>query len=154
MIMSGSESFPRCVRSHSFRVAYADTDQMGVVYHSNYLRWFEIGRTDFLRALGQNYRQWEQDLGVFLPVRRASLEFMRPALYDQWIAVDAELARLTPASVEFHYRIIPVESQQNWSVGNWEAREILATGTTVHPFVDREGRIRRVGKELLPGYFA
>jgi acyl-CoA thioester hydrolase len=152
--MSSYKAPIRCL-SHSFIVPYAETDQMGVVYHSNYLRWFEIGRTDLLRALGHQYRQWESDRGVYLPVLNATLQFQSPARYDDWIAVEATLTRLTAASVEFHYSVHRVPCQQAHQLIDAPlTAPPLATGTTRHAFVDREGKVRRMAAELLPEVFA
>jgi acyl-CoA thioester hydrolase len=128
---------------------------MGVVYHANYLRWFEIGRTDLLRSLGHQYRDWEARDGVFLPVLSATMEFGRPARYDDWLAVETVLTHLTAATVEFRYRVVRVTGQAPLErLTSESAAEGLATGTTRHAFVDREGRIKRVATKLLPEVFA
>ena len=70
----------------TLRVRYAETDRMGVVYHANYLVWFEVGRTDLLRGLGWTYREMEES-GVMLPVIEAHCEYRRPARYDDPLIV-------------------------------------------------------------------
>jgi acyl-CoA thioester hydrolase len=139
--------------SHSFIVSYADTDQMGVVYHANYLRWFEIGRTDLLRSLGHQYRRWESERGIYLPVLSATMQFQSPARYDDWVAVETTLTRLTAAGVEFHYGVVRADGQATYGQIPWTGGPYLATGTTRHAFVDREGRIRRVAAEMLPDLY-
>jgi acyl-CoA thioester hydrolase len=110
------------------RVRYAETDQMGVVYYSNYLVWFEVGRTDLLRDSGATYRELEAE-GVSLPVIEARCEYHRPARYDDELQVLTTGALLSPVRVEFSYRI--VRSHDG---------EVLASGRTVHAVLDRAGR--------------
>ena len=86
------------------RVRYAETDQMGVVYHANYLVWCEIGRTDFIRTIGTPYAQLERD-GVMLAVSDASLRFHASARYDDPIRVFTRLTDVRSRSVTFDYRI-------------------------------------------------
>jgi acyl-CoA thioester hydrolase len=110
------------------RVRYAETDQMGVVYYSNYLVWFEVGRTDLLRDSGVTYRELEAE-GVSLPVIEAHCEYHRPARYDDDLEILTTGALLSPVRVEFNYRV--VKSQDGTE---------LATGYTVHAVLDRDGR--------------
>jgi acyl-CoA thioester hydrolase len=117
------------------RVIYGDTDQMGVVYYANYLRFFEVGRNEFLRRKALRYRDVEERLGVTLPVSEASVGYRSPARYDDLLTVETSLAELRRVSARFDYRILRGE-------------EILATGHTVHACVDAQGRIRRLPPEL------
>ncbi len=87
-----------------FRVRYAETDQMGVVYHANYLIWCEIGRTDFIRAIGKPYAELERD-GVVLAVSDASLRFRASARYDDPIRVFTRLTEVRSRAMTFTYRI-------------------------------------------------
>ncbi len=118
------------------RVIYGDTDQMGVVYYGNYLRYMEAGRNEFIRAHGLRYRDFEERFGLRLPVADVAVSYKLPARYDDVIAVETALAELKRASVRFAYRIVRGE-------------ELLATGETVHACVDLDGRIRRLPPELL-----
>ena len=118
------------------RVIYGDTDQMGVVYYANYLRFFEAGRNEFIRAHGLRYRDFEERFGLRLPVADAAVSYKLPARYDDLVAVETSLAELKRASVRFTYRIV-------------RAEELLATGETVHACVDLGGRIRRLPDELV-----
>lgn len=86
------------------RVRYAETDQMGVVYHANYLVWFEVARTDLLRSLGSTYRQMEAD-GVSLPVIEVHCEYRRPARYDDELEIRAEGRLVSPVRMEFTYTV-------------------------------------------------
>ncbi len=118
----------------SVRVRYAETDQMGVAWHGNYLAWFEVARTDLLRAEGLTYRELEQG-GLRLPVIEAQARFVKPAHYDDELQVHATLADLGRARVRFEYQVE-------------RAGEVLATGSTEHAAVDERGRPRRLPDEL------
>ncbi len=90
-----------------FRVRYAETDQMGVVYHANYLVWCEIGRTDFIRAQGQSYADMERQ-GIRLAVTDARLRIHASARYDETVRVTTRLASVRSRAVEFAYEITRV----------------------------------------------
>jgi acyl-CoA thioester hydrolase len=110
------------------RVRYAETDQMGVVYHANYFVWFEVGRTGLLRDSGWSYREMEAE-GIGLPVIEAHCDYRQPARYDDELEVRTRGALISPVRVEFTYDL--VRSIDGAS---------LATGRTVHAALDREGR--------------
>jgi acyl-CoA thioester hydrolase len=82
------------------RVRYAETDQMGVVYHSNYLNYLELGRVEWLRSLGYSYAELEKK-GVLLPVVHANLNYRFPARYDELIRVETEVSSIGKSSIEF-----------------------------------------------------
>ena len=82
------------------RVRYAETDQMGVVYHSNYLNYLELGRVEWLRSLGYSYAELEKR-GVLLPVVHAELNYRFPARYDELIRVETEVSSIGKSSIEF-----------------------------------------------------
>jgi acyl-CoA thioester hydrolase len=86
------------------RVRYAETDAMGIVHHSHYVVWIELGRSDFLRALGQGYTEWEAQ-GVRLPVGGVQLTYRAPAYYDQLVQVRTRLKEATRRHVVFTYRV-------------------------------------------------
>src|SRR5512141_1787198 len=88
------------------RVIYGDTDQMGVVYYGNYLRYFEAGRNEFIRARGLRYRDFEERFGLRLPVAEAQVRYRAPARYDDLISVETSLAEVRRASARFEYRIV------------------------------------------------
>jgi acyl-CoA thioester hydrolase len=122
------------------RVRYADTDRMGVAYYANYLVWFEVGRTDWLRAAGRSYREMEAD-GVGLPVIEAQCSYKLPARYDEELEVRTRGRLVSPVRVAFDYEVVRREDAL-----------VLATGSTIHAAVDRDGRPRRLPpdvKELL-----
>ena len=122
------ESAATGVRRAIVRVRYAETDKMGVVYHANYLIWFEVGRTDWLRQAGWTYREMEA-AGVSLPVIEAHCEYRLPAKYDDEIAIDARAVPLTPVRLRFEYRLSRVADGA-----------LLAEGYTVHAAIDQAGR--------------
>ncbi|HVZ22614.1 MAG TPA: thioesterase family protein [Vicinamibacterales bacterium] len=123
------------------RVRYAETDKMGVVYHANYFVWFEVGRTDLLRAAGWTYREMEAE-GFSLPVIEAHCEYRQPARYDDELEVRVEAALASPARVAFTYEIVRVADTQT-----------LVTGRTVHVAIDRDGRPCRLPQRV-KGLFA
>lgn len=82
------------------RVRYAETDQMGIVYHSNYLNYLELGRVEWLRSLGYSYAELEKK-GVLLPVVHAELNYRFPARYDELIRVETEVSSIGKSSIEF-----------------------------------------------------
>lgn len=114
------------------RVRYADTDAMGVAYHGNYFTWFEVGRTEYLRALGVAYREVEA-LGFHLPVVACDARFIAPARYDDLLLIETAVERLDRLRVGFRYRVTHVDSGRD-----------LAAGTTSHVFVNRAGRPQRL----------
>jgi acyl-CoA thioester hydrolase len=117
------------------RVIYGDTDQMGVVYYANYLRWFEAGRTEFLRAKGISYSDFEAREKLVLPVAEAGVNYLQPARYDDLVAVETSLTLARRASARFEYAVKRGE-------------DLLATGFTVHACVDGKGRIRRLPEDF------
>jgi acyl-CoA thioester hydrolase len=110
-------------------VRYAETDMMGIVYHANYLPWFEVGRTTLLKEIGVPYRRLEEE-GFRLPVLEVSAKFVRPAVYDDTLDILTTLAERPLLRIRLEYEVL-------------RQGELLATGTTVHAFVDREGRPAR-----------
>jgi acyl-CoA thioester hydrolase len=118
------------------RVIYGDTDQMGVVYYANYLRYFEAGRNEYLRAIGVSYRDVEREMGITLPVVEAHVDYKQPARYDDLLVVETTLARVGRASARFDYRVVC-------------AATVVATGRTVHACLDRAGKIHKLPHSLM-----
>ena len=126
----------RKIDSHvDLRVIYGDTDQMGVVYYANYLRWFEASRGQYLRDAGIAYSEVER-LGVAFPVIEAYAKYARPARYEDVVRVTPTIEYLKRVSLRFAYRVTRGE-------------DLLAEGFTVHACIDGEGRPRRFPDELL-----
>ena len=113
------------------RVIYGDTDRMGQAYYGNYFRWFEIGRTEFFRALGLAYREIEER-GILLPVSETYAKYSAPALYDETIVIETAVDPSVRAGIKFDYRIF-----------REDGRTLLAEGYTKHAFVDNTGRVVR-----------
>lgn len=107
-------------------VRYAETDMMGIVYHANYLPWFEIGRTTLLKELGLPYRQLEAE-GYRLPVLEISAKYSRPAVYDDVLTIVTYLHEKPLLRIRLDYEVL-------------RGDELLATGESVHAFVDLQGR--------------
>ncbi len=137
--LTGHNVGPLAEGTTRIRVTYRDTDQMGMVYYANYLVYFETGRTELLRELGRTYRDLESD-GVFLPVRDARCRYHAPARYDDVLVVTTRVERWTRAAMDFRYEVRR-EGEE----------ELLAEGTTRHAFMSRDGRILRVGGDVLAG---
>ena len=108
-----------------YRPIYADTDAMGIVYHANYLRFFEMGRTEFLREIGFTYRRLDSKEGVMLPLVDVAIKYKKPALYDELLEIRTTIAELKNASVTMAYEI-------------YEKGELLTKGTTRHAVTDSE----------------
>lgn len=111
---------------HEIRVIFGDTDQMGVVYYANYLRYFESARAAYWRALGKSYKDLE-DWGVALPVVDAHCAYKRPARYEDLLEIDIEVSELRGASMRFSYRVLRDEL-------------LLAEGSTRHAVIGTDGR--------------
>jgi acyl-CoA thioester hydrolase len=125
-------------RNHvNIRVIYADTDAMGIVYHTNYIRWFEIGRTELLRSVGIVYAEMEA-AGYNLPLTEAYCNYLFPAKYDQLIVVETELEYLKRASMKFLYTI--------WDE---EREKVLVEGYTIHACTNKMGKIVRIPSFIL-----
>ena len=121
----------------SYRVIYGDTDQMGVVYYANYLRWFEKGRSELLRQSGIPYVTVER-LGMHFPVTEVSCRYFRSAHYDDLIKIETRLGSLRRASLTFLYRIFREHEDT-----------VLASGSSRHACVDHQGRITRIQDDLM-----
>lgn len=124
----------------SLRVRYADTDQMGVVYHSNYIVWFEVGRVEMLRQMGFTYREMEKRDGIRLAVAEVRCRFKTPALYDDVVSVRTRLLNVRASLVHFGYEIARQEDSA-----------LLAEGETVHLVLDTDfKRMRLPEKYFVP----
>lgn len=113
------------------RVRYAETDQAGVVYHANYLIWFEVGRVELCRAHGFNYRDMEREAEAFLPVTEARVTYRIPAKYDDDILVRTRVLELRSRAIKFAYEVRRASDTT-----------LLATGETHHIVTNGQGRAR------------
>jgi acyl-CoA thioester hydrolase len=121
----------------TLRVLYADTDQMGVVNNVNYLRWFEIGRAEWLRQRGKPYKELEAE-GYLLPVVEAHLRYRQPARYDDIVEISGGPSEIRAASFKFEY----VLRRAGDGV-------LLCEGWTTHACVTPQGQVRRFPEPLL-----
>jgi acyl-CoA thioester hydrolase len=124
------------VSNSRFRVRYAETDQMGMVYYANYLVWLEVGRSDFCRECGFSYRDLEREEQVFLTVAEANCRYLAPARYEDEILVETELSRVRSRVIEFKYRIK-------------RGSTLLAEGRTLHVVIGPDGRPRSMPERYL-----
>ncbi len=113
------------------RVRYSETDKMGVVYHANYLIWFEIGRTEFCRARGFSYRDMEENADAYLVVAESYCRYKAPARYDDELIVRTHITEQRRRSLRFSYEIIRVSDDV-----------VIAEGETGHVVTDSRGRVR------------
>jgi acyl-CoA thioester hydrolase len=120
------------------RVRYAETDQMGVVYHANYLIWMEIGRVELVRSIGLNYKHVEDNEGLLLSVIEVACRYIAPARYDEEIAVTTAIVKANSRSIEFAY-----------SIANCDTDRVLATGSSRHMWLNREMRSCRIPDRYL-----
>ena len=115
----------------TYRVIYGDTDNMGVAYYANYLRWFEIGRTEMFRDLGLAYREVESR-GIFLPVSEAHCKYLAPAHYDDVLVIETTLDTTFRAGMKMDYRVLREADGT-----------LLAEGYTRHAYLNSDGRVVR-----------
>ena len=127
---------PASAHAYEIQVRYGDTDQMGFAYYANYLYWFEIARTEWLRANGKSYRELEAE-GVILPVTEAHCRYVASAHYDDRLRLWSWVGELGRATLQFDYRIDRADDDR-----------MLAVGYTRHCFLDRKGRPMRIAGAL------
>ena len=118
------------------RVRYAETDRMGIVYHSHYIVWFEIGRTDYCREAGMPYRAMEES-GLWILVTSVACKYRGSARYDDALLVRTRLPELASRGLAFQYEIVS------------ENGRLLAEGSTRHVFADSRGKPRRAPEEVI-----
>ncbi|WDC84629.1 thioesterase family protein [Caloramator sp. mosi_1] len=106
-----------------FRVRYKETDRMGIVYHSNYIVWFDVGRTELLRNLGFDYRHLEE-IGLMLPVVEVNVRYKSPSYYDDLVEIEATILEVSRVKIKFGYKV-------------YRGETLLAEGYTVHGFTDK-----------------
>ncbi|MBU0683096.1 MAG: thioesterase family protein [Candidatus Omnitrophota bacterium] len=122
--------------SIELRVRYKETDQMGVVYYSNYLVWFEIARTEFFRANGIVYKNIEDDQNIYLPVVESYCRYKAPLRYDDLVTVVVRLTNLSGTRMAFDYEVF----------GNGK---LCAMGWTKHAFVNEKGKPIQIPSAIL-----
>ena len=120
-----------------FRARYSETDKMGVIYYANYLVWMEMGRTDYCKSVGFDYRDMELD-GANMAVAEATCRYMTPARYDDEILVQTQVERLNRRLITFSYVI-----------SNEKTGVVLAEGRTVHIATGNDGKSRSIPARYL-----
>jgi len=130
----------RKIHTLNHRVIYGDTDAAGVVYHANFLRYFEIGRTEFMRERVCSYRDIEKT-GIILPVTECHSRFKAPAFYDDLITIESSLTELKKFSCRFSYRINRPDTDGGKPT-------LLVKGFTIHAAVTRDGKLTPFPEEL------
>lgn len=121
------------------RVRYAETDQMGVVYHANYIVWMEVGRVEYFRSTGLRYRDIEHE-GILLMVAEVHCRFRAPAHYDEEITIRTSVREADPRMVRFDYELLGEDGRS------------LATGYTKHVFCGRDRRPHRLPEKYHPAF--
>lgn len=115
-------------------VRYAETDQMGIVHHSNYLIWFEAGRTDFIKGSKISYSEMEEE-GVLIPLAESNCKYIVGAKYEDELIIKTWVKELTPVKVEFNYSVIRETDKKE-----------IAKGNTLHVFVNKDFKIINLKK--------
>ncbi|MBQ3645459.1 MAG: acyl-CoA thioesterase [Synergistaceae bacterium] len=123
-------------QSTKVRVRYGETDKMGVAYYGNYMNWFEVGRSDFCRAMGKSFAEWENE-GILLPVVEAYCRYKSSLLYDEEIEIETTVTKISKVSVVFECKIFHADS-----------KKLAAEGYTKHAFISKDGKLLRDGNKL------
>ena len=125
------------------RVRYAETDQMGVVYHANYLVWFEVGRVEFIRAMGLSYKEMEQQDGCMIAVVEATARYRASARYDDELVVRTRLVAARSFVIKFRYEVVRVDDDA-----------LLCEGETVHVVLGTDMKKRRLPQKYAERFAA
>src|SRR5271157_1693961 len=129
------------VNETRLRVRYAETDQMGVVYHSNHLIWFEVGRVELMRQLGFSYRDMEREDGRFIAVAEAKCRYRAPVYYDQEVVVRTRLKNVRESVVVFSYELLQADGGK-----------LLANGETTHIVTDLNMKVAPLPEKYLKAF--
>jgi len=128
---------------HTIRVRYAETDQMGVVYHSNYLIWFEVGRVELMRSLGFDYKRMELDDDTYIVVADVHCRYHHPARYDELLTVRTRILEAKNRILKFGYELFRQSDNK-----------LLATGDTTHVSCRRDGRVTHFPEKYKAAFLA
>jgi acyl-CoA thioester hydrolase len=120
------------------RVRYAETDQMGVVYHSNHLIWFEVGRVEFMRQMGFSYRDMERDDQRFIAVAEVTCRYRAPVYYDEEVLIRTQLKHVRESVIIFRYELSRAENGT-----------LLAEGETTHIVTDAKMKVAALPEKYL-----
>lgn len=125
------------IHRHSCRILYGDTDSGGVVYYGNYLRFFEVGRTEFMRDHNLTYKSLE-DAGYVLPVVECYSRYKASARYDDLIIIETSITDVKPLSCRFNYKILRRKDEK-----------LLVKGYTLHASVDKNGKLSKLPMDIV-----
>ena len=139
--MRNTQGHQPAISETRVRVRYAETDQMGVVYHSNYFIWFEIGRVELMRQLGFSYRDMEHSDGLFIAVVDARCRYKAPARYDDEVIVHTHLKNVRESVVHFGYELVRAEGS-----------DLLAEGETAHIVTDSQMKMMPLPEKYLKAF--
>jgi acyl-CoA thioester hydrolase len=134
--MNGNNN--HAVNETRVRVRYAETDQMGVVYHSNHLIWFEVGRVELMRQMGFTYRDMEREEGRFIAVAEATCRYRAPVFYDEEVIIKTRLKTVRESVIIFSYELIRAQGGG-----------LLAEGETTHIVTDANMKVARLPEKYL-----
>lgn len=134
---------PEAWNETRLRVRYAETDQMGVVYHSNHLIWFEVGRVELMRQMGFSYRDMERDEGRFIAVAEVKCRYRAPVFYDEEVVVRTRLKSVRESVVVFSYELVRAGSEG-----------LLAEGETTHVVTDANMKLAPLPEKYLKAFRA
>jgi acyl-CoA thioester hydrolase len=133
-----NSNHPRALNETRLRVRYAETDQMGVVYHSNHFIWFEVGRVELLRQLGFSYRDMESRDNCFIAVAEAKCRYRAPVRYDEEVLVRTQLLNVRESVIHFSYELRRAEDGV-----------LLAEGETTHIVTDAAMKIAELPEKYM-----
>ena len=133
-----SSNHQSVVNETRLRVRYAETDQMGVVYHSNHLIWFEVGRVELMRQMGLAYRDMEREDGLFIAVAEAKCRYRAPVFYDEEVVVRTRLKTVRKSVIVFAYELTRADTGA-----------LLAEGETTHVVTNTEMKTARLPEKYL-----
>ncbi len=125
------------------RVRYAETDQMGVVYHSNHFIWFEVGRVELMRQMGFSYRDIEREEGCFIAVAEAKCQYRAPVFYDEEVLIRTWLKSVRDSVIVFSYELLRPETNA-----------LLAEGETLHIVTDSNMKLTKLPEKYLKAFRA
>lgn len=136
-----SDNHPPTINETRLRVRYAETDQMGVVYHSNHLIWFEVGRVELMRQMGFSYRDIERDEGCFIAVAEAKCRYKAPVYYDEEVIVKTRLKTVRSSVIVFSYELTRASTGA-----------LLAEGETTHIVTDSKMKVAALPDKYLSAF--
>jgi acyl-CoA thioester hydrolase len=136
-----SSNHQKALNETTLRVRYAETDQMGVVYHSNHLIWFEVGRVELMRQMGFSYRDMERDEDRFIAVAEATCRYKAPVYYDEEVLIRTRLKNVRESVVVFSYELVRAETGA-----------LLAEGETTHIVTDSKMKVSALPEKYLTAF--